>query len=152
MRISVGEEEFDVVSIYKKEKSGGRPKNILTEEAIELIEKLATVMSTQNEIASCLNTSVDILTNKYNKDSFLDAIKKGNEKGKSSLRNAQFKCALRGNATLLIWLGRQYLGQTDKVEGEIEETDRTVEVKVTTPTQEDYDRVKKMKERLFNDS
>lgn len=34
--------------------------------------------------------------------------------GKISLRRAQMKAALNGNASLLIWLGRNCLGQTDK--------------------------------------
>lgn len=33
--------------------------------------------------------------------------------GKISLRRAQFAQALKGNTTMLIWLGKQYLGQGD---------------------------------------
>jgi AraC-like DNA-binding protein len=33
---------------------------------------------------------------------------------KPKLRKAQFDCALGGNATMLIWLGKQYLGQVEK--------------------------------------
>ena len=33
-----------------------------------------------------------------------------------SLRRQQFKSAEAGNVTMQIWLGKQYLGQTDKVE------------------------------------
>ena len=36
--------------------------------------------------------------------------------GKISLRRYQFRQAEKGNASLLIWLGKQYLGQTDKQE------------------------------------
>jgi AraC-like DNA-binding protein len=35
---------------------------------------------------------------------------------KPKLRKAQLDCALGGNATMLIWLGKQYLGQTEKQE------------------------------------
>ena len=34
--------------------------------------------------------------------------------GESLLKCAQFKTALEGNATMLIWLGKQILGQKDK--------------------------------------
>lgn len=150
MRIKVGEEDLEVISIFKKERTGGCPCNILTDEAIEIIEKLSQVMATQEEIASCLNTSVDILTNKYNKERFLEAQKKGQNVGKNSLRNAQFQCALKHkNATMLIWLGRQYLGQTDKDVETADVGDREVRVKVEMPTAEDYERVKKLKENLF---
>jgi hypothetical protein len=47
---------------------------------------------------------------------FSDAITKGKELGKGSLRDAQIKLALAGNATMLIWLGKQYLEQTEKYE------------------------------------
>ena len=46
------------------------------------------------------------------------AIKRGREHGKQSLKRMQFKAAEEGNAALLIWLGKQYLGQKDKVETE----------------------------------
>ena len=35
--------------------------------------------------------------------------------GKISLRRAQYELALKGNATMLIWLGRNYLGQSEDV-------------------------------------
>lgn len=151
MRVKIGEEELEVVSIFKREKTKGRPRNVLTEEALALITKLATVMTTQSEIASCLNTTIEILNNEFNRQSFLEAIKKGNEIGKSSLRNAQFTYALKGNSTLLVWLGKQYLGQTDKVEVAGNTIDRDIKVQVVTPAKEDYDRVKKLKENLFKD-
>lgn len=34
-------------------------------------------------------------------------------KGKISLRRAQYETALRGNATMLLWLGKQWLGQRE---------------------------------------
>lgn len=37
-------------------------------------------------------------------------------KGKLSLRRKQFQLALSGDRTMLIWLGKQYLGQVDKSE------------------------------------
>jgi hypothetical protein len=35
----------------------------------------------------------------------------------ASLKRKQFQVAMRGNPALLIWLGKQYLGQSDKLEG-----------------------------------
>jgi hypothetical protein len=45
---------------------------------------------------------------------FADSYKKFSAKGKTSLPRQQFELAKKGNATMLIWLGKQYLGQTDK--------------------------------------
>ena len=33
-----------------------------------------------------------------------------------SLRRKQFETALAGNVTMMVWLGKQYLGQKDKTE------------------------------------
>ena len=41
-------------------------------------------------------------------------IKRGRARLRQSLRRAQIKSALSGNATMLIWLGKQYLGQSDR--------------------------------------
>ena len=35
---------------------------------------------------------------------------------KTSLRRAQFELAMKGNPTMLIWLGKQYLGQKERTE------------------------------------
>ena len=49
-------------------------------------------------------------TLKYN---FRDIIAKAKETTKQRLRKAQISLALKGNATMLIWLGKQYLGQSE---------------------------------------
>lgn len=35
---------------------------------------------------------------------------------KTSLRRAQFELAMKGNPTMLIWLGKQYLAQNERTE------------------------------------
>ena len=87
-----------------------RPKKILD---YELIDRLAHIQCTQVEIASMLDVSERTL---QRDDEFCRIYKKGQEEGKSSLRRIQFKLAEKGNATMAIWLGKQYLGQTDKNE------------------------------------
>ena len=49
-------------------------------------------------------------TIKYN---FADYITKAREETKQKLRQAQIKAALGGNVTMLIWLGKQYLDQSE---------------------------------------
>lgn len=44
---------------------------------------------------------------------FEDAFAVYSQAGCQMLREAQFEKALSGNATMLIWLGKQYLGQSD---------------------------------------
>ena len=49
-------------------------------------------------------------TFKYN---FSEYVTKGKEETKQKLRQAQIKAALSGNVAMLIWLGKQMLGQAD---------------------------------------
>src|SRR5512137_367607 len=74
----------------------------------KLVEALAKIMCTMEEIAAVAGCSVDTLERRY-----ADIIKKGKEQGKMSLRREQFTSALKGNTTMLIWLGKQHLGQKD---------------------------------------
>ena len=72
------------------------------------VYKLAALGSNDREIALWFDVNEDTL--RYN---FSDIIAKGREDLKHSLRRAQIKLALSGNAVMLIWLGKNILGQTD---------------------------------------
>ena len=85
----------------------GRPKKNID---YEMVEKLASIMATQEEIASFLDISVRTL---LRDEHFCHIYKKGLEGGKMSLRRQQFKLS-ETNPTMAIWLGKQYLNQTDK--------------------------------------
>ena len=74
-----------------------------------LVEKLASIHCTMEEIASVVGCSVDTLERR-----FAEPIKKAKDKGKSSLRRHQWEAAQKGNITMLIWLGKQLLGQRDQ--------------------------------------
>lgn len=88
----------------------GRPKFIID---YEQVEKLASIHCTQQEIATFLGCSVDTL---QHDEKFSAIYKKGLETGKMSLRRLQWKKAQDGNTTMLIWLGKNLLGQKDKIE------------------------------------
>ena len=83
----------------------GRPK--LELDAV-LIEKLASIHCTMEEIAYICKCSVDTLENRFS-----DTIKEAKAKGKSSLRRHQWEAAQKGNTTMMIWLGKQLLDQRD---------------------------------------
>ena len=78
-----------------------------------LAEDLASIMCTQAEIAVIMGVSLSTL--EHDKE-FLRIHKKGMDNGRSSLRRMQYHTAEKGNATMQIWLGKQYLGQKDKQE------------------------------------
>ena len=101
-------------------KTKGRPKMLLNEVGIETVKSLARIQCTDEEIASVLGVSVDLLTNRNNKAAFAAAKEQGQQSGKASLRRMQFQTAEAGNATMLIWLGKQYLGQKEKQDLSVE--------------------------------
>jgi hypothetical protein len=55
--------------------------------------------------------SVDTL-----RDNFSDIIQRGQEEGKASLRRMQYQAAVKGNVVMMIWLGKQLLGQRDRAD------------------------------------
>jgi hypothetical protein len=83
-----------------------------TSEQKDMIVKLAEIQCTQQEIAHVMGVSVDVIKKEEN----LDLIANGKSQGKVKLRRAQYRKAVdEGNPTLLIWLGKQMLGQSDQV-------------------------------------
>ena len=93
----------------KKKKSVGRPKkyNLDTKQ----VEQLAGYGCTDTEIASFFDISRTTLERNYE-----HYLTKGRESGKIRLRQLQWASAKKGNVAMLIWLGKQMLGQTDKQE------------------------------------
>lgn len=84
------------------------------------VEKLASIMCTQEEIASFLGCSTRTL---QRDEEFCRIYKKGLDKAKISLRRNQFKLS-ETNTSMAIWLGKQYLGQKDNVVIESEAVNR----------------------------
>jgi hypothetical protein len=96
---------MDLIQGKRKMAKSGRPKIELDQRQLR---ELASIHCTMKEIAQVMGCSVDTLDRNY-----AEVIKQGQEEGKSSLRRAQFKYALAGNSGLLIWLGKQWLGQKE---------------------------------------
>ncbi len=87
----------------------GRPKKEID---YTTVEKLANIQCTQDEIASFLGISTRTL---QRDEHFMELFNRGRENGKMSLRRMQWKHAEK-SVPMAIWLGKQYLGQRDKVE------------------------------------
>jgi len=80
-------------------------------------DKLCQMVATLTEIAGWFNCSEDTIERRVkekHKITFAEYHKKKSSSGKISLRRAQFKAALGGNVTMMIWLGKQHLDQKDK--------------------------------------
>ena len=86
-----------------------RPKkyNIDTKQ----LQKLASFGCTNIEMADFFGCSADLLEKNYS-----EFITKGRAEQKLRLRQLQWKSAEKGNVTMQIFLGKNMLGQQDKIE------------------------------------
>ncbi|WPY01511.1 hypothetical protein Trichorick_01424 (plasmid) [Candidatus Trichorickettsia mobilis] len=87
----------------------------------KLVQKLCEIQCTGEEIASVLGVSYDTLVRRIKEqgyDNFAEYYKKNSQVGKASLRRMQWGSAAKGNVPMQIWLGKQFLGQKDKIETE----------------------------------
>jgi len=85
----------------------------------DIFEKLCGIQCTLEELCAYFMVSEDTVErwckNNYNKR-FADIYKEKRGTGRVSLRRRQFQKALDGDTTMLIFLGKQYLDQRDKVD------------------------------------
>ena len=90
----------------------------IKEIAWETVDGLCAIQCTGEEISSVLNINYDTLNRackRVHGVSFTDYYKQKSQSGKVALRRAQFRLAVEdGNPTMMIWLGKQHLGQRDK--------------------------------------
>jgi hypothetical protein len=72
---------------------------------------------TDKEIAHCLGVHEATLIRRKKQDSeFAETLERARSTGRMSLRRKQFEKANAGSDTMLIWLGKQLLGQRDRHE------------------------------------
>lgn len=93
---------------------------------LEEFEKLAALACTQADIAGWFGVTVNtiekrlaedlLLETKYGQITLRQLLEIGQAKGRVSVRRQQMKLLEEGNATMAVWLGKQFLGQRDKTE------------------------------------
>lgn len=94
----------------------GRPRKEIN---LKILANLCRINCTKEEIASVLEVSQDTLDRRVLdlfKVDFATFYKRYQGTGKVSLRRLQWKSAKNGNVAMQIWLGKQYLGQAEKIE------------------------------------
>lgn len=106
-------------------RKSGRPKIVWSEKEYGILQGLCSIQATLEEIEDVLDIdrkTLYRLCKVHYKDpkgkpmDFSTVYKKYSATGKTSLRRWQFRSAENGNVSMQIWLGKQYLGQTDKQE------------------------------------
>ena len=105
---------------YKKKKNGknatGRPETMID---VAKFKKLCQLQCTQSEVAGFFDCREDTITNWCNRTfdlSFSDCNKRYGSEPLISMRRKQINMAIAGDKTMLVWCGKQYLGQKEKAE------------------------------------
>lgn len=89
-----------------------RPRKQVDEEQLE---KLAMMQCTIEEIAAFFDVSHDTIQRR-----FACHIKKGNAKGRMSMKRALFEKMNKGDLGAMVWWGKNFAGMSDKVEQKTE--------------------------------
>jgi hypothetical protein len=95
-------------------KRRGRPRKAIDPAAVERL-----IAAGKTVEGAALQLGCDHRTLERN---FAPAIKKGREGRNSRLQEVQFNLAVSGNVPMAIWLGKQWLGQKNRVELETRDT------------------------------
>lgn len=101
----------------------GRPKKVIDQ---RMFEEMCKLQCTRDEVCAVLGVQDDTLNRwckeTYDGRTFSAVFSEKRENGKMSLRRKQFALA-ETSAAMAIFLGKNYLGQTDKVETKVEFAD-----------------------------
>lgn len=90
---------------------------------VKQIEKMLSIMCTKEEIKGVLGRTdkyINMLCVEYYGKEYEEIVSLYQGLAKSNLRRIQFDHAEK-NPVMAIWLGKQYLGQSDRVETKTEE-------------------------------
>ena len=107
----------------KPKHPGGRPKKLTFDDAlIQQAKIFGYFKATFETMAEFLNCHIDTIRDAMrNNEMFSNAYKNGMASMKMKLSEAQIKTAIEDrNPTMLVWLGKQYLGQKDVPDAQIE--------------------------------
>lgn len=107
------------MAIGGKKRGPGRPRVIeMSEELLNDVKKLAGLRCSHEDIASFFEVSrskwFEFKADPANKEAIELAYEIGSGQRRVSLRRMQMQAAMKGNVTMLIWLGKQDLDQKDE--------------------------------------
>ena len=90
---------------------------------LDRVRELAALLHTHQEIAANLGISLATLDRRLKEPEYQAAFQEGRATGCAKIRARQFELAMDGYAAMLIWLGKNYLGQRDTIETQITSAD-----------------------------
>lgn len=86
------------------------------------VDKLCGIQCTGEEIASVLGIDYDTLMRACKRKHGVNFAEYSEQKrlpGRVSLRRRQYEVAMSGNVGMLVWLGKQWLDQSEKVDQKV---------------------------------
>lgn len=100
---------------------GGRPRFELSDEDFQKLVNMIRIQCTRDEICGIFGvtdkTLAAAINRRGNEGGFSALYKRHQDEGKASLRRSQWKAATEKlNPTMLVWLGKQMLGQRDQMD------------------------------------
>lgn len=81
---------------------------------LDELEKLCMLHCSDKELADWFGVTTRTIERRRTEPDFAAVMDRGKSKGKISLRRAQMRLVDEGNAVMSIFLGKQWLGQTDQ--------------------------------------
>jgi hypothetical protein len=104
----------------KVKNKGGKPLAVID---WDQVDAMSAIMCTGEEQAAILGVDYDTLNGACKREKskgISDYMKEKGAEGKMSLRRKQYTTAIDGNPTMLIWLGKNWLGQTDQPDNQVQ--------------------------------
>lgn len=127
--------------------NAGRPKKHIDQQDFE---KLCSIHATKEEMLGWFDvgeTTLEDWVKMTYSANFSEVLKRKSAHGKISLRRQQLQLAMKGNPTMLIWMGKQLLGQRDYKSIELQADVTTTNVENDSQkARERLERIKKMME------
>lgn len=116
-----------LVLLKKIPGKGKKPMLSLTEDGERYIEKMFGMNCSTEEVAADLGITTSVLLNRANREIVERARIRGHERFLTEIRQQQRNILKRGDSRMAIWLGKQYLGQSDKVEASVTVEEKTAD-------------------------
>lgn len=106
----------------------GRPKIEINDKLFDILIQLPLI---KEDIAKCLGCGIDTLQT-YCQKRFGTTFSVLSEQNRQTFRKniigKQYEMAMKGDRCMLIWLGKQYCGQSEKIEQKVEQ--KSIEFKI----------------------
>ena len=107
------------VKLPGEKRRGALPKLIPDDATLKQVRALGKLHSTVRDCAAHFEVALSTFQAFFAMDSVQAEFEIGMGQGKVGLRRKQFEMAMKGNTTMLVWTGKNILGQTDRMATEL---------------------------------